>query len=343
VGQTADQLREEIAAKREDAAAKIDRIEAKVQQIPQIARETVDASVWQARASVGEQVNQMAQKFDLRQQVQERPLFALGAALAGGWLLGKLTEDNRAAARRGYRYERADRNRAGQTPLAAAGATYEASAGANPSATSESTRGQRTGVRAQPPRGQGKTAGGIVGSLQDAARNAGLDDTLTALTGALVATFTDQIRQTIDQNFPEFGRQLRDQEATARTERQRGAAAWDRTYGRNPQPANPTGSGYAYGTDRESAMRAGASEGAGTGPGEGRGYATETAHGTGVGYGTGASAGAYTGNPAGTNPPRAGGDTPHEAGPGGRLDGGEFGPSSGMPGSSGHQGTSSIG
>ncbi|HEX5500044.1 MAG TPA: hypothetical protein VFX03_12490, partial [Thermomicrobiales bacterium] len=157
MGQTADQLREEIAAKREDAAAKIDRIEAKVQQIPQIARETVDASMLQARASVGEQVNQMAQKFDLRQQVQERPLLALGAAMAGGWLLGKLTEDNGETNRRGYRYERDDRNRATQTPLAAAGA---ASYGASEMMTTanESPRGQTMGVRAQTqrPRRQAK-------------------------------------------------------------------------------------------------------------------------------------------------------------------------------------------
>ncbi|HEU5433155.1 MAG TPA: hypothetical protein VFU81_15925 [Thermomicrobiales bacterium] len=341
MGQTADQLREEIAAKREDAAAKIDRIEAKVQQIPQIARETVDASMLQARASVGEQVNQMAQKFDLRQQVNERPLLALGAALAGGWLLGKLTEDNGAPTRRGARYERDDRNRSAQTPLAAAGAgSYGMSEAAT--STREAMRGQRAGVRAERWREQTGGSGGLVGSVREAARNAGLDDTLEAVTGALVATFTDQLRKSIDQNFPDFGRQLRNQEASAGAERQRGSAAWDRTYGRNPQPNNPSGSGYAYGTDSEAAMRAGAVDGAGTGPGEGGGYATETAHGTGVGFGTGASAGAYTDNPAGTAPPRAGGDAPHEFGPGARLDGGEFGPSSGMPGSRGHQGTSSI-
>jgi len=341
VGQTADQLREEIVAKREEAAAKIDRIEAKVQQIPQIARETVDASMLQARASVGEQVNQMAQKFDLRQQVQERPLLALGAAMAGGWLLGKLTENNNPSPKRGYRYERDDRARSSQTPLAAAGA---ASYGAAEAAglTGEAMRERRSAPR-QRVRSQTGAASGIVDNLRDAARNAGLDDTLQAVTGALVATFTDQVRKTIDQNFPEFGQQLRDQEASARTERLRGSATWDRTYGRNPQPDNPSGSGYAYGTDSEQAMRAGASRGAGTGPGEGRGYATETAHGTGVGFGTGASAGAFTDNPAGTVPPRRGGDAPHEGGPGGRLDGGEFGPSSGMPGAREQQGAGPIG
>ena len=103
MGQTADQLREEIAAKRDDAAAKIDQIEARVQDLPNLAKETVrgtvdasiqqakdtvDQSLTQAREVVVDKVGTMKQQADLTTKIDERPLAALGIAFAGGYLLG---------------------------------------------------------------------------------------------------------------------------------------------------------------------------------------------------------------------------------------------------------------
>jgi hypothetical protein len=45
MGQTADQLRQEIEQKREDAASKIDQIESRVQELPQMAKDTVTETV----------------------------------------------------------------------------------------------------------------------------------------------------------------------------------------------------------------------------------------------------------------------------------------------------------
>ena len=73
MGQTADQLRQDIEHKRDDAAAKIDAIET---QFEDTARRVQDTA------------KRVKENVDLRQQIQERPLVALGAALVGGFVLG---------------------------------------------------------------------------------------------------------------------------------------------------------------------------------------------------------------------------------------------------------------
>ena len=101
MGQTADQLRQEIEHKREDAAAKIDQLETRVQEIPQMARDTVTETVQQAKGAVTETVQQVKQSVDLRQQVEQRPLVALGSAVLGGFLLGGLLGGGKDGGRRG--------------------------------------------------------------------------------------------------------------------------------------------------------------------------------------------------------------------------------------------------
>lgn len=94
MGQTADQLRQEIDQKREDAGQKIGAIEAKVegtvQQVKETVKETVDDTVEKAKGTVDETVQKVKESVDLLKQVEERPLAALGAALAGGFLLGRI-------------------------------------------------------------------------------------------------------------------------------------------------------------------------------------------------------------------------------------------------------------
>jgi ElaB/YqjD/DUF883 family membrane-anchored ribosome-binding protein len=79
MGQTADELRQQVDQKRDDASQKIEQIEQQVMQGAQ-----------QVQEKVSETANQVKAKMDLRQQVEERPLLALGAAMAGGMILGSL-------------------------------------------------------------------------------------------------------------------------------------------------------------------------------------------------------------------------------------------------------------
>jgi ElaB/YqjD/DUF883 family membrane-anchored ribosome-binding protein len=91
MGQTADQLRQEIDGKRDDAAAKIDEIEARVQSTAQVAKKTVEETMQTAKDTVTETVTEsveaVKQSFDLQRQVDERPLLMLGAAALGGFIL----------------------------------------------------------------------------------------------------------------------------------------------------------------------------------------------------------------------------------------------------------------
>lgn len=88
MGEDTDRLRQEIDQKRDDAAAKIDQIEAKMQDTAQMAKDTVQDTVQTAKDAVDDTVHKVKESVDLVKQVEERPLAALGAALAGGFLLG---------------------------------------------------------------------------------------------------------------------------------------------------------------------------------------------------------------------------------------------------------------
>jgi len=77
MGETADQLRQQVDQKRDDASQKIEQIEQKVMD-----------TAGQVEQKVTETAQQVKDKLDWRQQVEERPLVALGAALIGGMMLG---------------------------------------------------------------------------------------------------------------------------------------------------------------------------------------------------------------------------------------------------------------
>ena len=77
MGETTDQLRQQVDQKREDASQKIDQIE---QQITSKAQDL--------ETKVQDTAQQVKAQMDWRHQVEERPLIAVGAALVGGILLG---------------------------------------------------------------------------------------------------------------------------------------------------------------------------------------------------------------------------------------------------------------
>ena len=169
MGQSADQLRQEIEQKRDDAAQKIDAIEMRVQDTVQQARDTVQDTVQQARDTVVGTVDQTVQKakesFDLRRQVEEKPLVALGAALVGGFVLGGILGDD-------------DRR----------SSSYEGSSADLPRSATR-TGGVRTGIR-------------------NAARESGLDDTIQNLTAAFMGSLTERLRSTVQESFPALADKL---------------------------------------------------------------------------------------------------------------------------------------
>jgi ElaB/YqjD/DUF883 family membrane-anchored ribosome-binding protein len=77
MGETTDQLRQQVEQKREDASQKIDQIEQQVMNKAQDIESKVSDTAQQVKAQM-----------DWRHQVEERPLMAVGAALVGGMLLG---------------------------------------------------------------------------------------------------------------------------------------------------------------------------------------------------------------------------------------------------------------
>ena len=180
MGQTADQLRQEIDAKREDAASKIDQIEARVTDTAQQAKETVDQTVQNAlgtvtktvdhaRDAVSGTVDQVKQAIDLKKMAEERPLLALGAALVGGFLLGGLTGGD-------------DRHRSGS------GGQQDQYGG----------NGGSTGHQ-----------GGRASGLRGAAQQSGLDETIAVIGGTLMGMVSERLRSTVKESFPEFEDRMR--------------------------------------------------------------------------------------------------------------------------------------
>jgi len=80
MGETADQLRQQVDQKRDDASQKIDQIEQQVM-----------GKAHEIEHKVSDTAQQMKAKMDWRHQVEERPLLAVGAALISGMLIGGIT------------------------------------------------------------------------------------------------------------------------------------------------------------------------------------------------------------------------------------------------------------
>jgi ElaB/YqjD/DUF883 family membrane-anchored ribosome-binding protein len=148
MGQTADELRQEIDAKRQDASQKIGQIEEKVTGTADQVRE------------------QVAQTFDWRHQVQERPLTAVSAAFIGGIVLSSVLS-------RDDDEPRADHRRGG------------------------SYKTVRYGERAF-----ANKSGGVMDAVRNAARSSGLEDTINSMAGAMMSSVSDRMKQVAEQSFP---------------------------------------------------------------------------------------------------------------------------------------------
>lgn len=167
MGQSADQLRDEIAAKRSDAAQKIDAIQAQVEGTVQQVQDSVEGTVQQVQDTVQDTVEQVKENLDIRHQIEERPLLALGAALIAGFALGSITGGGN------------EQQQQSQT------ATW-------------TNQGQG---QSQPPAQQG---GGITGTIEHLAKESGLESTISDMASAFMATMTDRMKRSLDQSFPGF-------------------------------------------------------------------------------------------------------------------------------------------
>ena len=86
MGTTADQLRQEIDQKRDDASRKINEIESRLESTTENVRDEV-------RQTAQDVTDQVKETLDVKSQIQERPLVAIGVGLVGGFLLGGMGGD----------------------------------------------------------------------------------------------------------------------------------------------------------------------------------------------------------------------------------------------------------
>jgi hypothetical protein len=236
MGETADQLRQEVDRKREDAGQKIDAIEQRVSdtaarvqegvaQTTEQVKATVQQSVEGAMSAVGDTTQQVAEQvkqttqqvteqvkanFDWQKQIEERPLVMLGAAMLGGFVLGSLTGGGND-----------DRHRSRHVPDYSYG--YGVSHAASPGWQSQHTgQGFQGGLGYQgyerqhgAPTYTGlSTSGGSGGSgmrsgLRGVIEDSGLQQTLTGAAAALLGSAGDRIRSTLEKEVPGFADQMK--------------------------------------------------------------------------------------------------------------------------------------
>jgi len=91
MGSTADDIREQVDANRSSAEDKINKIEQQVTGQAQALQEKVSGAGEMIQEKVADTAQQVKEQFDWRKQVNDRPLVAVGAAMIGGMLLGKMT------------------------------------------------------------------------------------------------------------------------------------------------------------------------------------------------------------------------------------------------------------
>jgi len=91
MGTTADDLRQQVDANRSSAEEKLNMLEQQVTDSAQMIQDKVTGSASMIQEKVADTAQQIKQSFDWRKQVDDRPLVAVGVAMVGGMLLGKMT------------------------------------------------------------------------------------------------------------------------------------------------------------------------------------------------------------------------------------------------------------
>ncbi|HVL24357.1 MAG TPA: DUF3618 domain-containing protein [Thermomicrobiales bacterium] len=170
MGQSSDQIREEIDRTRDSAAGKIDQLQDQVRgtademraQVQGTAQDVVD----QVKGTVDHTIESVKENMDLRQQIEQRPLLALGAALVGGFVLGGMMGDG------GHQHSGHRREFSSGTPV-------------------------------------GESAHGSMSGFRSAVQRSGLEETISNAAAAFMGNITEQLKGTIDQNFPGFADKMK--------------------------------------------------------------------------------------------------------------------------------------
>lgn len=169
MGQSSDQIRQEIDAQRSDAGEQIDHLQEQLQDnadhMHQQVQDTAEHVRGQAQGIMDDAVKSV-QNFDFHQQVEQRPLVAVGAALIGGFVLGGMMGGG------------------GQQ---------------------QSSQGGSQGGQQQ---GGGQSGGGMGSQIRNAAQKSGLEDTISNAAAALMGSVTEQLKGTLDSNFPGFSEKM---------------------------------------------------------------------------------------------------------------------------------------
>jgi uncharacterized protein YjbJ (UPF0337 family) len=190
MGESTDQIRQEIDQHRTSAAARIDQLQRQVEGTAEGLRSDVQdtaegliTGVQDTAEQVREQVSgvvddtlqSVKENFDLRQTIEQRPLVALGAALIGGFVLGGLTDD-----------------------------------GGNRQHSSHG--GVSTGSHS------GGGSGSQLGSsLRSAIQKTGIEDTISSAAAAFIGSLGDQLKDTVDRNMPGFADKMQSAKETPGT------------------------------------------------------------------------------------------------------------------------------
>jgi hypothetical protein len=187
MGESTDQIRQEIDQNRQSAADKIDQLQSQVQGAADGLRTNVQESteglvtgIQDAAEQVREQVSgavddtiqAVKQNVDVKQMIEERPLLALGAALVGGFVLGGLTRGGDNGQPQQY---------------------------------------QGSGTSTHAAGGSGSHLGS---GLRAAIQKSGIEDTLSSAAAAFVGSLGDQLKETLDRNMPGFADKMQSAQQT---------------------------------------------------------------------------------------------------------------------------------
>jgi len=173
MGQTADQLRQELDQKRRELTHDVDRIETKV-------RET----------------------FDLNSQIEQNPLLAVGLAVAGGFVLGSVIGGGKSKDE-GYQGSYGPTGGYSQARFYGGSPQHDYAANWSNSAASSAP----SAPRYEEPQGPGMiatVASGVKESFRKGSGGSTVEDTLSNVTAALTAVLMDKAKEMLDQNLPGF-------------------------------------------------------------------------------------------------------------------------------------------
>lgn len=187
MGQSSDQLRQEIDQHRHDAEAKINQLQGTIEgtaedlrgqaqstvdEVKHQVQGTVDDVKHQVQDTVDDTVRAVTENVDIEGFIRERPLVSLGAALIGGFVLGGVLDSSRG--------------------------------GGGSSSRSYDYSGERGGMSGS----SGSGGSDIAGTLRNVYKSSGLEDTVSNAAAAMMGSVTEQLKQSMDRNMPGFASKM---------------------------------------------------------------------------------------------------------------------------------------